>query len=105
MLGNLPGTQLVGFATTIKELSADAIQSVQPIYFSSDKQICGCLSNNPTMSTETQQIEKPPENESYLDRLQREGKLGTFLTSMISLVIFVLAIAIVSCVLCYFARA
>ena len=37
--------------------------------------------------------------------MQREGKLSTFLTSMISLVIFVLAIAIVSCVLCYFGRA
>jgi len=57
------------------------------------------------MTKDTVQIQGPPENESFLDRLQREGKLETFVNFMVSLIVFVIFIAIVSSILCYFAKA
>ena len=73
MLGNVPNTRVVGFASTVKEKNADQISSLQAIYYSTEQSICSCLGENPTMTRDTVKIEPIPENESFLDRLSREG--------------------------------
>jgi len=57
MLGNLPETTLVGFASTFLERKPDQIQSVQPLFYSNDKNICGCLLENPTQSRDTKRLQ------------------------------------------------
>lgn len=57
------------------------------------------------MTVNTKQVEAIPENESFLDKLHREGELDTFVQAMVSLIIFIIAIAIISSILCYFAKA
>ena len=57
------------------------------------------------MSQDTVKIEPIPDNESFLDRLSREGKLDTFVNAMISTISLILAVAILVCILCYFSRA
>jgi len=100
MVGDLPGTQIVGFASTIPTKDSTDIISLQPIYYSTDVEICGCLDENPTVSQDTVKIEPPPENESLIDRLTREGKLDTFVNSLISSFSLLIFLAIVVCVLC-----
>ena len=95
----------MGFATTVKEIGANQLQSIQPLYHSTDRAFCSCLDKNPAMSRDTVKIEPPPENESFLDRLQREGNLETFVNGMAFLVSLVLFLSVLTCVLCYFARA
>lgn len=57
------------------------------------------------MSRDTVKVEPIPEDESFLDRLSREGKLDTFVNAMITLISLILAVAILVCFLCYFSRA
>ena len=66
--------------------------------------MCSCLGENPTMSRDTVKIEPIPDDESFLDRLSREGKLDTFVNLMISTISLILAVAILVCCLCYFSR-
>lgn len=94
----------MGFATTIKTKDADQIQSLQAIYYSTEQSICSCLDENPNMSQDTVKIEPIPDDESFLDRLSREGKLDTFVNFLISTISLILGIAILVCVLCYFSR-
>ena len=56
------------------------------------------------MSQDTVKIEPIPDDESFLDRLSREGKLDTFVNFLISTISLILGIAILVCVLCYFSR-
>ena len=46
------------------------------------------------MSQDTVKIEPIPEDESFLDRLSREGKLDTFVNFLISTISLILGIAI-----------
>ena len=104
MLGDVADTQVVGFATTIDEKDSDQIMSLQAIYYSTNQSICSCLAENPTMSRDTVKIEPIPDDESFLDRLSREGKLDTFVNLMISSISLILGVAILVCILCYFSR-
>ena len=56
------------------------------------------------MSADTVKIEPIPENESFLDKLTREGTLDTFVNFLIFLISLSIFMAIVVCVLCYLAR-
>jgi len=56
------------------------------------------------MSADTVKIEPIPEDESFLDKLTREGTLDTFVNFLIFLISLSLFMAIVVCVLCYFSR-
>ena len=56
------------------------------------------------MTSDTVKIEEPDPNESFLDRLQREGKLDQFIQFLGFLIVSVITIAIVVGVLCYFSR-
>ena len=88
----------------MKSKSGGDIRSLQPVYYSTNKQICDCLSESPTVGRETIKLEPPPENESFLDRLTREGKLDTFVNLMIFAICLIILIAIIVCTLCYVAR-
>ena len=105
MLGNLLGnTQVVGFATTMQAVDANEILSIQPIFFSNDLKICSCLNGHPTMSRDTVRISELDPEETYLNKLAREGKLDTFVNFTVSLIVFVVIIAILVGILCYFSR-
>lgn len=56
------------------------------------------------MSRDTVKVEAPPENESYLDKLAREGNLDTFVSFIIFLITAVIVISILVCVLCYLSK-
>ena len=43
-------------------------------------------------------------NESFLDRLQREDKLDTFVNGVIFFISLIVFLAVLICVLCYFSR-
>lgn len=66
--------------------------------------MCACLDENPMMSRDTVKVEAPPENESYLDKLAREGNLDTFVSFIIFLITAVIVISILVCVLCYLSK-
>ena len=103
MLGNVPLTQLVGFATTKITEHDDGIQSLQPIYFSYDQNMCDCLGENPVMSRNTVRVQDHP-NENFFDRLQREGNLETFVNLVGFGILFIVVVSILVCVLCYFSK-
>lgn len=84
---------------------SDTIESIQPIYYSNDLKICSCLSAHPTMSRDTKNLSKVIEDESFMERLAREGKLDTFVSFITSLIVFVVVMAVVVGILCYFSRA
>lgn len=104
MIGNLKDTMIVGFASTVWSKEDGEISSLQPIYFSKSAQICDCLSESASVARDTIKLEPPPENESFLDRLTREGKLDAFVNLMIFGICLVILIALVVCILCYVAR-
>lgn len=104
MIGNLRDTMIVGFASTVGDKDGGDIQSLQPIYYSQSPSICNCLTESASVARETVKLEAPPENESFLDRLTREGNLDTFVNLMISAICAVILISIIICVLCYVAR-
>ena len=56
------------------------------------------------MSADTIKIEPAPENESFLDKLQREGNLDSFVNGLIFLISVSIFFAIVVGVLCYCSR-
>ena len=94
--------KLVGFATTKEDLDTLKIASIQPIYFSTDKDMCGgnCLLENPIVTSHTKRIEPPPENETWLEKLDREGNLENFVLGCFSLFGLFLIGGIVVIVLC-----
>lgn len=57
------------------------------------------------MTKDTRQVESIPEDEGFLDKLHRENELDAFVQAMVSLIILIIAIAIVSSILCYFSKA
>ena len=56
------------------------------------------------MSRDTVKIEPIPEDESFLDKITREGDLETFTNLMITTISTILFIAILICFLCYLSK-
>ena len=104
MLGDIKNTQIVGFATTIRTLEDDHIQSLQSIYYSTESSICSCLGENPTISRDSIKVEPIPEDESYLETLTRHGELNIFLDTIYSAIGLIIVTAVTICCLCYFAK-
>ena len=57
------------------------------------------------MTKDTVKIEPPPADESFFDRLSREGKMDTFANSVLSGIVFIIVLSIVVCILCSCAKA
>lgn len=104
MIGNLKGTKVVGFASTFAEKKGSDIASLQPIYFSESDSICDCLGESASVARDTVKLEAPPENESFLDKLTREGNLDAFVNLMISAICAIILVSIIICVLCFVAK-
>ena len=56
------------------------------------------------MTKDTVKIEPTPEDESFFDRLSREGKMDTFANSVLSAIVFIIVVSIVVCILCSCAK-
>ena len=94
-------TEVVGYATTFESENSDLINSVQPIYYTNESIICNCLNENPTIKRDTKMlVSQTITDEDFIDKLQREGKLDEFVKGILSGFILLVALAILTAILC-----
>ena len=62
--------------------------------------MCDCLLENPIVTSHTKRIEPPPENESWLEKLDREGNLENFVLGCFTIFGLIFISGIVIIILC-----